>query len=242
MMKFFDYNLTTDISDIHFVGHSGQRPLVVDCLNPHSFVMAQSDSAFHHALTTCDVLLPDGIGVCMALKRWKGEKVNKIAGDDFHRQVIAEAASKNGRLFYLGSTPEVLQRIEQRLAAEHPSIRVMTWSPTFSQEMSDTENDALIGLIRSFAPNLLLIGLGAPKQEKWIERNRTRLSAIDTVAAIGGAFEFYAGTIRRASPLGIRLHLEWLVRFLHEPKRMWRRNMVSAPRFLRYTRRHRKEM
>ena len=241
-MKFFEYNLTTRIADTDFVNHGGQRPIVVGCLNPHSFIMAQSDDIYRQALTACDVLLPDGIGICMALKRWKNVEIDKIAGDDFHRQVIAEAAAKNGRLFYLGSTPEVLQRIKQRLAKEHPALNVMTWSPTFSQEMSDEENDTIIGLIQSFAPNVLLVGLGAPKQEKWIERNRARLSAVDTIGAIGGAFEFYAGTIHRASPWVIRLHLEWLVRFLHEPKRMWQRNMVSTPRFLRYTRHYRNEM
>ncbi len=239
-MRFFNYNLNTDIEGIDFV-RPAQKPLVVNCLNPHSFVTALGDPSFRSALEESSILLPDGVGVCMALKRYKDEEIHKIAGDDLHHQMLSQAEAIGGKVFYMGSTPEVLRLIEEHLHRDFPNIQVKTHSPSYCAEMSEEENSEVVEMINAFEPDILFVGLGAPKQEKWVHRNSSRLNA-KSIANIGGAFEFYAGTIKRAPQWAISLRLEWLVRFLHEPKRMWERNMVSSPRFLRYTRQHCAEM
>lgn len=239
-MRFFNYNLTTDIQGTDFV-HPDRAPLVVNCLNPHSFVTALKDEPFRAALEESSILLPDGVGVCIALKRWRDEEVDKIAGDDLHHYILSQVEAIGGKVFYMGSTPEVLSLIEEHLHRDFPHIQVASHSPSYCAEMSEEENSKVVELINAFEPDVLFVGLGAPKQEKWVQRNRSRLNA-KSIANIGGAFEFYAGTIKRAPKWAISLKLEWLVRFLHEPKRMWERNMVSSPRFIRYTKRHCAEM
>ena len=216
--------------------------MVVTCMNPHSFVTALEDDAFRQALRESDMLLPDGVGVCMALKRWKGVEVPKIAGSDFHQQVLEELQRKGGSIFYMGSSPAVLQRSEQRLAKEYPNIRCRTYSPPDVPVLSEEDNARICQAIEEFAPDALMVGMTDPKQEKWIHSNLSRLHSPKVIGAVGGVFDFFAGTIKRAPAWAIRLHIEWLWRFVREPKRMWQRNMVSSPRFLRYTRKHHNEM
>lgn len=241
-MKFFDYQLTTTLNEGLLVDRGREHPMVMCCLNPHSFVTALEDEPFHKALQGCDMLLPDGIGVCMQLKKWRGKVVEKIAGNDFHDQVLAELDAMGGSIYYMGSSPQVLARIEQRLHAEHPRIRVRTYSPPYKPTLAAEDNAAILADINAFGPDALMVGMTAPKQEKWIAEHRHELQGVKVVGAIGGVFDFYAGTIKRAPQWAISLGIEWLWRFVREPRRMWQRNMVSAPRFLRYCKKHHEEM
>ena len=237
-MKFFDYDLTLEIEGIDFLSKRNERPIVVSCLNPHSFVKAENDSVFKEALQHSDYLLPDGVGICMEVHRWGGRQIKKIAGDDFHKYILEQLKEKGGKVFYMGSTEKVLSGIRERLQKDYPNIEVKTHSPSFSSRMSEKEASAIIAEIESFAPDALWIGLGAPKQEKWVYDNLAKLHTPRLVASIGGAFEFFAGTIKRAPQWAINMHAEWLFRFIKEPFRMWERNMVSTPKYLLYVRKH----
>ncbi len=126
----------------------------------------------------------------------------------------------------------MLQQITQRLQKEFPNVEVAgTLSPPFQNEFSEEENVAMIERINQCRPDVLWVGMTAPKQGKWIFANRHRLN-VPLVGAIGAVFDFYAGTRERA-PAWIRnLGLEWLPRLLREPKRLFRRNLVSSPLFL----------
>lgn len=241
-MKFYCYNLTTKIVGRTFLDQNNGRPLVVNCLNPHSFITAQNDIIFQEALINSDILLPDGIGICGAASHWKHIKIRKIAGDDFHLLLLNELDKTHGKIFYMGSSPAVLKKIAERLKRDHPNIIVATHSPSYSKVFGKEENDAILSQIEAFAPDALMVGLTAPKQEKWVYNNLDRLKGPRVIASIGGAFEFYAGTIRRASSWAISHYLEWLVRLLKDPVHMWRRNFISTPKFLIYNVRHNKEM
>lgn len=242
VMRFYCYNLTTKIAGRTFLDQSTGRPLVVSCLNPHSFVTAQDDPIFQQALINSDILLPDGIGICGATSRWKHIKIRKIAGDDFHLQLLNELDKAHGKIFYMGSSPVVLKKIEERLRRDRPNITVATHSPSYCKEFSKKENDDIISQIETFAPDALMVGLTAPKQEKWVYNNLGYLKSIKVIACIGGAFDFYAGTIRRASSWAISHYLEWLVRLVKDPVHMWQRNFISTPKFLIYNILHHKEM
>lgn len=142
----------------------------------------------------------------------------------------------------MGSSNEVLEKIEKRLKRDHPHIVAATHSPSYCKEFCKEENDAIIAKIEAFAPDALMVGLTAPKQEKWVYTNLEKLKSPKVIASIGGAFEFYAGTIRRASSWAISHYMEWLVRLLKDPIHMWRRNFISTPKFILYNLRHNAEM
>ena len=250
MQKFFEYQLVDDISMVALcvpqsdsVKPCGTQSatMVVNCLNPHSFVSALDDEVFHNALLDSDYLLPDGEGICMTLKMFRGVVLHKIAGDDLHKLILEELSKKGGRIFYMGSSSDVLSLIESRLAKEHPSIKVRTLSPTYCDELSEDESMQIIAEINDFKPDVLFVSMTAPKQEKWLYKYRGQLQGVKMAASIGGVFEFYAGTLKRAPKWAIKMHIEWLVRLIKEPQRMWKRNFVSTPKFLHWVWKHRKE-
>jgi len=241
-MKFFDYTLTTTLEGNPLVDRRRTKPLVVNCMNPHSFVTALNDEDFHAALKNGDMLLPDGEGICMALLRWGNRKVEKIAGSDLHKAVLEELEHMEGSIYYMGSSHMVLKKIEERIAREYPHVKIRTYSPPYKPVLNEEDNRRICDDITAFAPDVLMVGMTAPKQEKWIDANRERLQGVKLIGAIGGVFDFYAGAIKRAPQWAIRMKIEWLWRFVREPRRMWQRNMVSTPRFLKYCRQHQSEI
>ncbi len=206
---------------------------VVATLNPHSYVIARRDEQFREALMAADLLIPDGTGIQLAAKVLRGRRIEKIAGSDLHEVIIESLGRRGGSCFYLGSSEETLQKIRERLAAEHPSLRVGTYSPPFRETFTEEEDRAMISAVNSFAPEALFVGMTAPKQEKWVHEHRDRLNA-PLICPVGAVFDFYAGTVRRSGEFWIRMGLEWLPRLLREPGRLWRRNFVSTPMFLYY--------
>jgi len=206
---------------------------VVATLNPHSYVIARRDVQFREALMEADLLIPDGTGIQLAAKVLRGRRIEKIAGSDLHEVIIDTLGKRGGSCFYLGSSEETLRKIRERLAAEHPSLRVGTYSPPFREVFTEEENRVMITAVNSFAPEALFVGMTAPKQEKWVHEHRDMLSA-PLICPVGAVFDFYAGTVRRSGEFWIRMGLEWLPRLLREPKRLWRRNFISTPLFLFY--------
>ncbi len=212
---------------------SGKKGSYMACANPHSLVIASGDAQFNVALKNADILLPDGIGVVMAAKLFNMPVMEKVAGYDFFVALSASAEESGGlRYFFLGSSEHVLGRIESRLHREYPSIAVCgTYSPPFKEVFSETDNSAMIEAINAANPDVLWVGMTAPKQEKWIYENRDKLH-VPFIGAIGAVFDFYAGTKVRSSVLWQKIGLEWLPRFFKEPKRLWERNMKSMPIFI----------
>jgi len=203
------------------------------CANPHSLVIASKDAAFKSSLQNADILLPDGAGIVLAARILCRPIKERVAGSDFFLG-LSEVAEKEGQLkyFFLGSTQAVLERIQKRLAVDYPSIRLCgVYSPPYKEEFDDEDNKVMIDLINEARPDVLWVGMTAPKQEKWIFQNRNRLN-VPFTAAIGAVFDFYAGSIERPSERWQRLGLEWLGRFLKEPRRLWQRNLISMPIFL----------
>ena len=241
MQKFFTYSLVDNIESVT-LGDGLRGAAVVNCLNPHSFVNALDDKEFRVALERSDYLLPDGEGVCLAIRRWKGINLQKIAGDDIHRRLLVEVAKQGGKVYYMGSTERVLSLIVKRLNSEYPMIEVRTFSPSFCDELSENESQRIVEDVNTFGPDVLFVSMTAPKQEKWVEKWRGLLKGVKVVASIGAVFDFYAGTVRRAPNWMIKLKLEWLFRLLKEPRRMWERNFVSTPRFLKWVKKHNEEM
>ena len=204
---------------------------VINTINPHSYVTAKDDKLFKEVLCDSDVLLPDGSGIVMAVKYCNGEVIQKIAGNDLHAHLLKLLNEEGGSCFYLGSSSSTLDKIKDRIRIEQPNIRAGFYAPPYKVQFSDEDNQVIIQVIQAFNPDVLFVGMTAPKQEKWLYEHKEKVD-FKVAASIGAVFDFYAGTIHRPSQFWINIHLEWLPRLLKEPKRLWRRNFISTPLFL----------
>jgi N-acetylglucosaminyldiphosphoundecaprenol N-acetyl-beta-D-mannosaminyltransferase len=203
------------------------------CANPHSLVVASRDELFRKALREADLLTPDGVGVVLATGFLNLPLHRRVVGYDFFMDLTKQMAAKGGfRFFFLGSSDRVLQLIVERLNQEFPSITVCgTYTPPFSDAFSADENERMVAAVNAARPDVLWVGMTAPKQEKWIFENRHNLR-VSFTSGIGAVFEFYAGTVERAPKVWQRMGLEWFYRFAREPSRLWERNLISTPKFI----------
>ncbi|WP_165750062.1 WecB/TagA/CpsF family glycosyltransferase [Cellulophaga sp. Z1A5H] len=206
---------------------------VINTINQYSYCMAEKDQNFKQALLSSDVLLPDGVGITFAAKFLYGEKIKKIAGADLHAYFLNDLNKKSGSCFYLGASNETLEKIKRKIKIEFPNIKVGAYSPPFKKTFSAADNAQMILEVNDFKPDVLFIGMTAPKQEKWSFEHKT---ALDTgyICAIGAVFDFYAETVARPSEFWQNLGLEWLGRFIKEPKRMWTRYITNGFKYLGY--------
>jgi N-acetylglucosaminyldiphosphoundecaprenol N-acetyl-beta-D-mannosaminyltransferase len=202
-----------------------QRALITT-INPHSYNISRKDPLFHDALINSDILLPDGIGIVLAIFLLTGKRIRKIAGYDIFLYEMQKMQELKGKVFFLGSTEQTLQRIRNRIKKDYPLVTVEIYSPPFKSEFSKEDDSGMIKIINEFNPDILFIGMTAPKQEKWAYRNYDKLD-IKHVCCIGAVFDFYAETIKRAPKWMITIGVEWLYRLIREFPRMWRRNLGS---------------
>lgn len=205
-------------------------PFKFACANPHSLVAAQSDANFLRALRACDAVVADGVGVTL-VGRLTGVQVGpRITGTDFFLGLMSKLNRRGGRAFFFGSSDEVLKRMVARAGRDFPNVHIEVLSPPYGQ-WSDADNDAMIARIRDAKPDVLWVGMTAPKQEKWVNDYAQRMD-VPVVGSIGAVFDYYAGKVHRAPQWLCDLGLEWLYRLAQEPGRLWRRTFVSAPQFL----------
>lgn len=226
-MELLRYNLTLDLPS-----KLPNKLIVANTLNPHSYCVAQEDHDFSEALRSSDYLIPDGVGVVWASHFLNNQKIQKISGFDLHLHFLNLLKSKGeGKVFYLGASENTLALIRKRLKKEFPMLEVEAYSPPYKNEFSCEENQEMVDRVNQFEPDVLFVGMTAPKQEKWVYQYKTQLKT-KVVCSIGAVFDFYAGTVRRPSKFWIDLGLEWFPRFIKEPGRLWRRNLISTPQFI----------
>lgn len=203
------------------------------CANPHSLVEAQEDLEFKRALKTADLVVPDGVGVALAARLLGGPVLSRFTGSDVFDCVNSVAARcLRNRVFLLGSTPGVLARMKSKMEAEYDGLTVVGMlSPPFAQRFTESQVEAMVGRVNASKADILWVGMTAPKQEKWIMQSKAQLE-VPVVGAVGAVFDFVAGTKKRPSAFLRRHGLEWLGRLARDPQRLWRRSLVSAPRFV----------
>ena len=206
------------------------KKLLINTINAHSYNTSLQNKEFQDALLASDVLLPDGIGVVWAERKLNKRVIKKIAGEDIFLFEMQRLNAINGRCFFLGSSNDVLSKIKKRAAKEFPNVKIKTYSPPYKHDFSITDTQQMLNEINVFKPEVLFIGMTAPKQEIWAYTNFDKIEAI-RVISIGAVFDFYAKTNRRAPEFLVRLNLEWLYRFIKEPKRMFVRYVLGIPLF-----------
>lgn len=208
--------------------------LLINTINAHSYNTALKDPLFAEALMKGDALIPDGASIVMAC-RWlkaKCQPQERIAGWDLFTFEMERLNRRGGTCFFMGSSEKVLGLIREKAAKVYPNIRIETYSPPYKPAFSEEENRAIVHAINQAQPDLLWIGMTAPKQEKWAYSHWKELDIRCHCGTIGAVFDFFAGTMERA-PLWWQEHsLEWLYRLMKEPRRMWRRYVIGNMLFL----------
>lgn len=215
-----------------------QGKVLINTINAHSYNVAQEDEAFAEALQGGGYLIPDGASIVKACQWLKGKSQpqERVTGWDLfeHEMRLLNSETRNvkPRVMFMGSSLRVLDIIKQRCAIDYPNLRVLTYSPPYKREFSEEEDKEIVDAINEGKPDLLWIGMTAPKQEKWTWRHWKELDINCHVGTIGAVFDFYAGTAKRAPIWFQRNGLEWLYRLAKEPKRMWRRYVIGNPLFI----------
>lgn len=205
-----------------------QGAAVVYFTNVHSIHLSQRDEELRAIIDRADLVLPDGSGVSIAGKVMGNPVHENLNGTDLMPRVLGQAEKARWSVYLFGARSQVLNTCRTQLMARYPRLQI---AGTHHGYVSEKDEAALIEDINACRPDLLLVGLGSPRQEKWIDRNAQRLQ-VGVCFAVGGLFDFMSGAKKRAPGWMRRLGIEWLFRLIIEPKGKWDRTFVEMPLFL----------
>ncbi len=193
--------------------------------NPEIVMEAQKDKDLMNILHEADMVIPDGIGVVWASRYSEIRLKERVAGYDLTQNLMAELAATGETFYFFGGAPGVASAAARMMMKKYPGLKVVGVHNGYFDEK---EEKKIIQDIKTKSPSILLVGLGAPKQEKWIYDN-IRLVGAKVAIGVGGSFDVMAGNVKRAPKIFQRLGLEWFHRLITQPTR-WRR-MMRLPKF-----------
>lgn len=231
ILEAFVEALTWDEAVSRIVKWGGAHESRYVCVcNVHSVVTTTQDIEFKVAVNNADMATPDGAPVAWALRRLGHEGQERINGPDLMMKYLAEAERSRQVVFFYGSTEATLSRLRTALLRRFPNLRIGgICAPPF-HPLNKEEDDRIIRLINDSGAHVVFVGLGCPKQEKWMAAHRGRIHAV--MIGVGAAFDYHSGMVRRA-PLWWQRHgLEWLYRLASEPRRLFKRYMVTNTLFI----------
>jgi N-acetylglucosaminyldiphosphoundecaprenol N-acetyl-beta-D-mannosaminyltransferase len=202
-------------------------------LNPHSVVIAEHEPAFRTAIVNADGVFCDGVGLSMAALLLNRRRVVRVYGFEFFSALSRElSARKLGRVFFLGGSEGVLDQLLRRYRSDFPGVsEVGGFAPPFKVEFGDADIEEMARRVMGYDPDVLWVGLGSPKQEK-VLCDLMRRCDVRCGAAVGAVFDFYTERIPHAPRWIRRAGLQWVHRLILEPRRLWKRTLVSSPLFL----------
>ena len=218
-----------------FSGHLSDIDLnkkhLLNTFSPNSYGISTHDKEFSEALKNTDVLVLDGMGIAIGSILLHGKNIKKIAGQDCFDYFIGEANKKNCKVFFLGSSEKTLHKIFNRLQSEYPNIKACGYAPPYKKAFTPEDDGLMIQSINSFEPDILFVGMTAPKQEKWAYKHKDHVHA-HIITTIGNVFDWYAGNSKRPGKIWIKLRLEWLIRIFYRPE-IFKRNTRNQMLFFR---------
>jgi N-acetylglucosaminyldiphosphoundecaprenol N-acetyl-beta-D-mannosaminyltransferase len=208
---------------------AGQSRIICLC-NVHSVVTAKRDAALANALKRADINLPDGAPIAWLMRQRNWPEQQRLSGPDLMWQLMREAEKLALPVFLMGATPATLGRLKRVLGNAFPRLMIAgSLSPPF-RPISELEQGSMADQINRSGARIVLIGLGCPKQEIWMAEHGNAISAV--MIGVGAAFDYHAGSLRRAPAAWQRIGLEWLYRLLQEPRRLARRYLLTNTLFL----------
>ena len=209
---------------------SGKESRSLAFANVHVLMEAYDDRSFRECLAKFDLVNPDGVPLVWALKMLGHKEASRVYGPDCMVAMLEAAADKGISVGFYGGSPEVLNSLLDIVRERHPDINIgFAYSPPF-RPMTAEEDALLVEQIKTSGVQVLFVGLGCPKQERWVIEHAGRLPVV--MYAVGAAFDFLAGTKKQAPRWMMRNGLEWAFRFATEPRRLAKRYLKHNPRFI----------
>ena len=226
-------NITNEHLLESFTERIGQKQKTQVCITPVNSVLAAiKDPQVLSIYNASEYVLCDGTPIKWAAGFLNTPIVERITGLDLLPNLVAHCAKHDFSIFLLGASPGVGEQLKQTIHAQYPHCKVVgVYVPPFMKVFSEEENIKMIDAVNDVSPDVLLVSLTAPKQDIWIAQNLHRVNASIQIG-IGGAFEVMAGLAKRAPKWMHTAGLEWLYRFIQEPKRLFRRYFIEAPLFI----------
>jgi len=197
--------------------------------NVHMTIEAYKDETFRDVVNGANITTPDGMPLAKAMRYLYGIRQDRVAGMDLISDLMEYCGNNGKKIFLYGSTDEILEKIKTKAKKTYPSLQIESYSPPF-RNITDKEEESIVNMINNFEPDFVFVALGCPKQEKWMAEHQNKINSC--MIGLGGAFEVYAEVKDRAPKWMQKLSLEWLYRLIQDPKRLWRRYLVTNTLFI----------
>ena len=200
--------------------------------NVHTTVMAYEDEEYRKVQNEAEIVFPDGAPISKLQKRRGYKRAGRVAGPDFMQKMFLSSIENGISMYFYGSSPETIEALKKNIEKNYPGLDVRGYeSPPFRRLTEEEDNEA-VKRINDSGADIVWIGLGAPKQERWMYEHKGRINAL--MLGVGAGFDFHAGTIRRAPEWMQHVGLEWLFRLFQDPKRLIKRYFVTNLKFMYY--------
>lgn len=206
-----------------FLYEKGQH--IVCTPNPEMVMEAQNDDKLMNILKSADLVVPDGIGVVWASKYSEKKLTERVAGYDLVQKLFDEIKDREHTVYFFGGAPGVSLAAARKMEQKYPHLKIVGGHNGYFDEK---EEKRILNDIKKLSPSILLVGLGSPKQEKWIYEN-IRLTNVKVAIGVGGSFDVMSGKIKRAPDIFCKMGLEWFYRLITQPSRIVR--MMRLPKF-----------
>jgi len=231
-VKIDNYSFNDVVKRITDHAITGILPSYVVTPNAQHVLSLQRDADFRHIYEEAFLAVPDGVSLLWSAKFLKTPLNGRVNGTDLFEELSAVAERKELKVFLLGGRPGAAEAAKRTLLSRHPNLQIVgTHCPPYGFESQPQELASINSKIKAAAPDILFVGLGAPKQEKWIYENYQELG-VPVSLGIGVSFELVADMVQRAPLWMQKWGLEWLFRLIVEPKRLWKRYVMGNPQFM----------
>ncbi|GAB3927580.1 WecB/TagA/CpsF family glycosyltransferase [Kribbella albertanoniae] len=208
---------------------NGERQLV--CVTDmNALLHARADERLTEVYNSAGLVVPDGMPLVWAGKKAGFEQMGRVAGPDLLERVMAEAAERGWTQYFYGGAEGVADELRMRFQDQHPALKVQGVECPPYRALTEAEDAETVDRMNAARPDIIWVGLGAPKQERWMAEHRERLNAAILIG-VGAAFDFHTGRLDRAPLWMQRAGLEWSYRLYKEPRRLWKRYLIGIPRF-----------
>src|SRR3989344_2827374 len=220
VIELMDFWIQNESSKCHWIVNTGM----------HGIAESEKNKEFKKILASCDLWTPDGISLVWLAKLNGFKLKRRVAGPDLFHEFLTLSVKKGYKNYFYGDTEETLAQLKKKLSGKMPGIKMESFSPPF-RELTSEEKEKIMQNINSAKPDVLWVGLGLPKQEIWIFKNKEKLN-VPVVIGVGASFRFEAGIVKRAPSSIGSLGFEWLWRLFTEPKKTWKRVVLGIPLFI----------
>ncbi|MFD0750811.1 WecB/TagA/CpsF family glycosyltransferase [Mucilaginibacter calamicampi] len=215
--------------DLDLINVKNTSPQVINTISPNSYGLSTCDAEFYQSLKKSDYLVLDGVYFALASILLQGKNIKKNQGPEVFEHFIERANINGYKVFFLGSSPETLEKIEEKAHRLYPNIKIRSYAPPFKSDFSEEDNNKMVDVINEYEPDILFIGMTCPKQEKWSVKHKYRLKS-GLIISIGNVFDWFAGTQKAIHSLWYKLRLAWLIRIFLRPE-IFKRNIGNQMKF-----------